>query len=111
MLLELAIVTYILTYTVTMSKLFEGAPIKRFEVFNCYFCFSLWVSLALAVLFNYVRLDSGYHYLNIPLNALIVMFVANVIYWLFEIMKRLAKYLETADYERYQRIEKGKEGQ
>lgn len=101
MLLELAIVTYIITYIITESKLLEGAPIRRWEVFKCYFCTSFWTSLALVAYFGYVRLDSGNHYLNIPLNALIVMFTANVIYWLFEIPKRLAKYLETADYEKY----------
>lgn len=109
MLTELAIVVYIITFTITESKLFEKFREKSWEMFSCYFCCSFWISLGIVAFFSYVRLDSGNYYLNIPFNVFIVMFTANVVYWLFEVLKRSAKYLETADYEKYQKIENGKD--
>lgn len=102
MLLEIAIIVYIVTYSLTEAKIFER--IRKWEVLQCYFCTSLWISLVLVAHFDYVRLNSGNYYLNILFNAYIVMFFANLIYWLFEIPKRLAKYLESADYAIYEKI-------
>lgn len=111
MLYWISIISYMLTYILTNAKITE--PIREKDLIygwpkaplQCFFCTSFYVSLFTVAIFpDYSIVTHGHKTVAFLSDVMIIMFFANLIYWLFEIPKRLAKCLESADYAIYEKI-------
>ncbi len=108
---KLGVIVYIISYTVTESALFDPLRTSRRlngreklrDLLSCHFCFSFWVSFAIAAIYGYMLPGFGNFFFDVFFNGLLLVFVANLLYVIMEILRNFRKLIESADYWVYRR--------
>lgn len=107
----LSIISYMLTYILTNARITKPLREKDLiygwpkEPLHCFFCTSFYVSFFVVAIFpDYYIVDHNHSTVAFLSDVAIIMFFTNLIYWFFEIPKRMAKLLESADYAIYEKI-------